>query len=58
MRQQLGRHFDVVIVIWVLALALGWSLVTLSRAPLSGDQWSAAPQTGAAWVVPTGNPAQ
>jgi hypothetical protein len=58
MRESIGRHFDVVVVIWILALALGWSLVSLSRAQLSADQWSAAPQNGPAWVFPSGNPAQ
>jgi len=57
-RESLGRHFDVVVVIWVLALALGWSLVALSRANLTTDQWSSAPQSGPAWVFPSDNPAQ
>ena len=58
MRETLSRHFDLVVVIWVLCLALGWSLVTLSHAQLSADQWSAAPQSGPAWVIPSGDPAQ
>jgi heme A synthase len=58
MREALGRHFDLVVVIWILALAVGWSMVTLSRASLSADQWSSAPQSGAAWVVPSGDPVQ
>jgi hypothetical protein len=58
MRESLSRHFDVVVVIWVLALALGWSMVTLSHAQLSGDQWSSAPQSGPAWVIPSGDPVQ
>jgi hypothetical protein len=58
MRESLSHHFDVVVVIWVLTLALGWSLVTLSKAHLSGDQWSTAPQTNPAWVIPSGDPAQ
>lgn len=57
MRESLGRHFDVVVVIWVLALALGWSLVALSRADLPADQWSSAPQSGPAWVIPSDDPA-
>jgi hypothetical protein len=57
-RESLGRHFDVVVVIWVLALALGWSLLALSRANLASDQWSAAPQSGPAWVIPSDNPAR
>jgi hypothetical protein len=58
MRQALGRHFDLVIVIWVLALAVGWSMVSLSRASLSADQWSSAPQSGPAWVIPGGDSVQ
>ena len=58
MRATIGRHFDVVVVIWILALAIGWSVVSLSKAQLSGDQWSSAPQNGPAWVIPSGNPAQ
>jgi hypothetical protein len=57
MRETIGRHFDVVVVIWVLALAVGWSLVSLSKAQLSADQWSPRPQSGPAWVIPSG-PAQ
>jgi hypothetical protein len=58
MRTTIGRHFDVLVVIWILALAVGWSLVSLSHAQLSADQWSTAPQSGPAWVIPSGNPAQ
>jgi len=58
MRDSLSHHFDVVIVIWVLTLALGWSVVALSRAQLSSDQWSGSPQSGPAWVVPSGDTAQ
>ncbi len=58
MRETLSRHFDLVVVIWVLTLAVGWSMVTLSKAQLSTNQWSAAPQSGPAWVIPSGNPAQ
>ena len=58
MRESLGHHFDVVVVIWVLALAVGWSMFSLSRATLSADQWSSAPQSGPAWVVSGGDSAQ
>ena len=58
MRETLSRHFDLVVVIWVLTLAVGWSMVTLSKAQLSTNQWSSAPQNGPAWVIPSGNPAQ
>jgi hypothetical protein len=50
-REELLKHFDVVVVVWVLTLAIGWSVVALSRAQLSSDQWSSAPQNGPAWVV-------
>jgi len=56
-RETLGRHFDVVVVVWVLALALGWSMVTLSKAQLRTDQWSSAPQSGPVWVIQS-EPAQ
>ena len=55
MREEFVKHFDVVVVIWVLALAVGWSVMTLSRAQLSSDQWTSAPQNGPAWVVPAAN---
>jgi hypothetical protein len=43
---------DVIVVIWTLALVVSFSLVTLSRAQLTNDQWSHAPQAGPIWVVP------
>lgn len=52
MREMLTRHFDVVVVIWVLALVIGWSLIALSRAPLSSDQWLGVP-SGQVWVEPS-----
>jgi hypothetical protein len=58
MRESLSHHFDVVIVIWVLTLALGWSVAALSKAQLSSDQWSSAPQSVPAWVIPSSVPAQ
>jgi hypothetical protein len=57
-RETLDHHFDVLVVVWVLALALGWSMVTLSHSTLRADQWSYAPQSGPAWVIPSGEPAQ
>jgi hypothetical protein len=51
MREAFLAHFDVVVVIWVLALAIGWSIFALSHAQLSQDQWSQAPQNVPAWVV-------
>jgi hypothetical protein len=52
MRAELVRHFDVVVVIWVLALLVCWTVIALSRAPLNNAQWDHAPQAGPAWVVP------
>ena len=57
MRESIGHHFDVVVVIWILALAVGWSMVSLSRAQLSADQWSSPPQSGPVWVVSGAGPA-
>jgi hypothetical protein len=54
----LGRHFDVVVVIWVLTLAVGWSLVALSKSQLPTEQWSSPPQSGPAWVISGDSPAQ
>ncbi|HEX7431936.1 MAG TPA: hypothetical protein VF293_07070 [Candidatus Limnocylindrales bacterium] len=56
MRETLAHHFDVVVVVWVLALAVGWSMLALARAPLSDAQWSYGTQSGPAWVVPTDSP--
>ena len=56
MRETLVRHFDVVVVVWVLSLAVGWTMLTLSRAPLSDTGWSSAPHSGPAWVVPADSP--
>jgi hypothetical protein len=51
MRAELARHFDVVVVIWALALMIGFMIVTLSRAELTNDQW-VNPYNGPAWVIP------
>jgi len=51
MRAELVRHIDVVVVVWALALVMGWMLITLSRAPLSNAQWDHATQAGPAWMV-------
>lgn len=50
-RDMLARHLDVVVVVWVLALAIAWSALALSRAQLSTDQWSTPPQQGPVWMV-------
>ncbi|MGA3031471.1 MAG: hypothetical protein ABSE58_12180 [Candidatus Limnocylindrales bacterium] len=52
MRATLGQHFDVVVVVWVLALAVCWSFVAVSKAELRADQWS-SPPAGPAWVIPS-----
>jgi hypothetical protein len=57
-RETIDHHFDVLVVVWVLALALGWSMVTLSHSNLRTDQWSYTPQSGPAWVIPSAEPAQ
>ena len=50
MRAELARHFDVIVVIWVLTLMVGFTLASLSRAELRNDQWSYE-QNGPHWVV-------
>jgi hypothetical protein len=57
-RESISRHLDLVFVIWVLTLAVGFSLVSLSRANLTADQWSSAPQSGPVWEFPSQGPAQ
>jgi hypothetical protein len=51
MRAEFARHFDVVVVIWVLALAIGFSVAMLAHSQLSADQWT-YPNQGPAWVYP------
>ena len=51
MRESLVRHFDVVVIIWMLALCVGWTMFTLSRSPLGYDQGSGWAQSGPDWVV-------
>jgi hypothetical protein len=48
MRESIGRHFDVLVVVWVLALALGWSMAAIARTPTQAD-WSTTPQSGPVW---------
>jgi hypothetical protein len=54
MRAAFAAHFDVVVVIWALALAVGWSVFAVSRSQTTNEQWSSPPQAAPAWVV-TGN---
>jgi len=59
MRASINRHLDLVFVIWVLTLAVGFSLISLSKANLAAaDQWSGAPQSGPVWEFPSQGPAQ
>jgi hypothetical protein len=51
MRAQLISHFDVVVVVWALALGIAWTVVVLSRSQLSADQWSSEPPSGPIWAV-------
>ena len=51
MRAELTRHFDLVVVVWVLALMIGFMLAGLSRAELTNDQWTQS-NDGPAWIVP------
>ncbi len=43
MRETLGRNFDVIVVIWSIALVTGWMLLVLGRADLSHSTWGSAP---------------
>jgi hypothetical protein len=52
MRAALLARFDVVIVVWVLALAIGWCFFALSHTQLTESQWSTGSQSGPAWMVP------
>ena len=57
MRTSLSQHFDLVVVIWILALILSFSVVSLSKTHVAADHWSTPPQNGPVWVVPTDAPA-
>jgi len=54
-RAELSAHFDVLVVVWVLALAVGWSCYAVSHTQLTTSQWSSAPHSGPAWVYPDPN---
>jgi hypothetical protein len=51
MRAELVRHFDVVIVVWALALGVLWTMVALSRAELNPNQYCCDQPAGPVWVV-------
>jgi hypothetical protein len=52
MRAEIARHFDVIVVIWALALLVSLSIASLSRATLTNAQWDHPNQNGPVWVVP------
>jgi hypothetical protein len=56
MRESIGRHLDVVVVVWVLALAMSFSLVAIVRTPPADGQWSTTTTTqvhdGPFWDYP------
>ncbi len=56
MRETLGRKFDVIVVVWALALAVGWSFVTLGHDETGDTQWGHA-QSGPVWLVNDSSPA-
>jgi hypothetical protein len=47
-----STRFDVIVVVWVLALATGWCWYAASRTAASGNQWDYS-RTGPAWVFDT-----
>jgi hypothetical protein len=50
-RAELARRFDVVVVVWALALMVGFMVAGLSHTQLSNDQWT-NPGSGPHWIVP------
>lgn len=50
MRETLGHRFDVIVVVWALAIVVGWSFVTLGRSESGETQWGETPH-GPVWVV-------
>jgi hypothetical protein len=54
MREAINRHFDVVVVVWVLALALGFSMISIAKSPAAGS-WDTVPNSGPVWEVSVGN---
>ncbi len=40
MRETLGRNFDVIVVVWALALATAWMLFFLARADVTNADWT------------------
>jgi hypothetical protein len=52
LRAELSAHFDVVVVTWVLALAIGWCCFAVSHAQLTASQWSSTTPSGPFWMYP------
>jgi len=40
MRQTISRRFDVLVVVWVLTLAVGFSLVAITHSQPADGQWT------------------
>lgn len=55
MREAIGLRFDLIIVIWVLALALMWTLVLATpNCPTFGGtdtHWPGMPHAAAGWIA-------
>lgn len=54
MLEKVVTHFDIVFVIWALALGLAWSVVTTSRAQSGNVQASSDQQSSLGWIVNDG----
>jgi hypothetical protein len=50
MRAHIRRRFDVLVVIWALALALGFCFVAISRSDPSGIAWDDQADTTWVWT--------
>jgi hypothetical protein len=57
-RAELSAHFDVIVVAWVMALAIGWCCYAVSHAQLTASPWDSTNRSGPVWMYPdpgTGN---
>ncbi len=50
MRATFGRYFDVIVVVWAIALGMCWSVYAIGHAPVAADHWT-APNSAPAWFV-------
>ena len=52
MRELIARRFDVVIVIWAIALGFAWTVGCLwhCQSQLDSNQWASAP-AGPVWMI-------